>query len=266
MLKAYDFAAGSTPLLISMPHVGTELLPEIAAGLSDAARTLCDTDWHLPLLYGFARDVGASLLVARWSRFNIDLNRPADDTPLYATATTGLFPETLFDGTPLFRPGRAPDAPTRTRALAEIWQPYHQCLSDELARIKSRHGHAILFDAHSIKGFIPRLFEGQLPDFNIGTNDGLSCAPDLAARLAAACDAPGYTAILNGRFKGGYITRHYGQPTSDIHAVQLELAQRTYMREEAPFDYLPDLAARVRPVLARFVEAMTTWRPTRFTA
>lgn len=261
MLQAYDFIPGTSPLLISMPHVGTELMPEVAVGLSDPAKDLCDTDWHLPRLYDFARGLGASLLIARWSRFNIDLNRPADDKPLYATATTGLFPDVLFDGQALYAPGGTPDATARAGYLKDIWEPYHGRIASELARIKKDHGHAILFDAHSIKGFVPRLFEGQLPDFNIGTNDGKSCAASLNARLAAACDAPGFTHVVNGRFKGGYITRHYGRPEDGVHAVQLELAQRTYMREEPPFDYQPALAARVQPILARFVETMATWRP-----
>ncbi|WP_374651896.1 N-formylglutamate deformylase [Dongia sp.] len=261
MLQAYDIIAGPSPLLISMPHAGTELLPEVAAGLSDPAKGLCDTDWHLPILYDFARAMGASLLVARWSRFNIDLNRPSDDKPLYATTTTGLYPDELFDGQPLFAAGKVPDAAVRTRALTEIWGPYHRRIANELARIKSQHGYAVLFDAHSIKGFIPRLFDGQLPDFNIGTNDGKSCAPGLATALAAACDVPTYAHVVNGRFKGGHITRHYGDPEQGIHAVQLELAQRTYMREEPPFDYQPALAVRVQAVLTRFVETMMDWRP-----
>jgi formiminoglutamase len=261
MPKAYDFIAGSSPLLISMPHVGTELMPEVAAGLADPAKGLCDTDWHLPILYDFARKMGVSLLIARWSRFNIDLNRPSDDKPLYATATTGLYPDTLFDGQALFAPEKAPDAAARARYLNEIWHPYHQRIASELARIKAQHGHAILFDAHSIKGFVPRLFDGQLPDFNIGTNEGKSCAAGLTRRLAAACEDPDFTHVVNGRFKGGHITRHYGRPQDGIHAVQLELAQRTYMREEPPFDYQPGSAARVLPVLTRFVDALTTWRP-----
>ncbi|TDQ80560.1 formiminoglutamase [Dongia mobilis] len=261
MTIAYDFIPGASPLLISMPHVGTELMPEVAAGLSEPAKGLCDTDWHLPILYDFASELGAGLLIARWSRFNIDLNRPSDDKPLYATATTGLYPDVLFDGTPLYEPGREPSPAVRARYLAEIWQPYHDRLAAELAARKKAHGHAVLFDAHSIKGHVPRLFAGDLPDFNIGTNSGASCAEQLTARLAAACDSSGYTHVVNGRFKGGHITRQYGRPADGIHAVQLELAQRTYMREAPPFDYLPEVAARVRPVLKRFVEILAGWRP-----
>lgn len=258
---AYDFIAGTTPLLISMPHVGTKLLPEVAASLAEPAKSLCDTDWHLSTLYDFAREMGATFVIARWSRFNIDLNRPSDDKPLYATATTGLYPDVLFDGQPLFASGKVINAEVRARALTEIWEPYHNRLGAELERIKAEHGHAVLLDAHSIKGFVPRLFEGTLPDFNIGTNDGQSCLPSLTERLAKICDMPDYARVTNGRFKGGYITRHYGNPRAQVHAVQLELAQRTYMREEPPFDYQPSLAVRVQEILARFVEALTAWRP-----
>jgi formiminoglutamase len=257
----YHFFAGDTPLLISIPHVGTDLPPEVEAGLSDAARPLPDTDWHLTRLYDFAGAMGASVLGARYSRFTIDLNRPPDDKPLYATATTGLYPDILFDGTPAFKPGAAPSAEQRAFYLSEIWRPYHEKIGAELKRLKQRFGHALLFDAHSIRGEIPRLFEGALPDFNIGTNEGKSASAELSARLAAVCAAPGYRHVVNGRFKGGYITRNYGDPANGIHAVQLELAQRTYMREALPFDYIEAQAEKVRPVLQRFVETLIGWKP-----
>jgi formiminoglutamase len=257
----FHFFAGSTPLLISIPHVGTDLPPEVEAGLSDAARPLSDTDWHLTRLYDFAGTMGASVLGARYSRFTIDLNRPPDDKPLYTTATTGLYPDILFDGTPAFRPDAAPSAEQRAHYLSGIWRPYHEKIDDELKRLKQRFGYAILFDAHSIRGRIPRLFDGDLPDFNIGTNEGKSASPDLTAQLAAVCSAPGYSHVINGRFKGGYITRNYGDPARGIHAVQLELAQRTYMREALPFDFIEPQADKVRPVLKRFVETLIGWKP-----
>jgi formiminoglutamase len=257
----FHFFAGETPLLISIPHVGTDLPPEVESGLSDAARPLPDTDWHLTRLYDFAGAMGASVLGARYSRFTIDLNRPPDDKPLYATATTGLYPDILFDGTPAFKPGAEPGAEQRAFYLTEIWRPYHEKIGAELRRIKQRFGYAVLFDAHSIRGTIPRLFEGDLPDFNIGTNEGRSASADLTARLAGVCAAPGYRHVVNGRFKGGYITRQYGDPANGIHAVQLELAQRTYMREALPFDYIEAEAEKVRPILRRFVETLIRWKP-----
>ena len=259
----YHFFQGNSPLLISIPHVGTDLPPEVADGLSDAAQPLPDTDWHLTRLYDFAGALGASVLGARYSRFTIDLNRPPDDKPLYATATTGLYPDVLFDGTPAFRPGATPSVERRAWYLSEIWRPYHEKIGDELKRIRQRFGHAVLFDAHSIRGHIPPLFEGELPDFNIGTNEGKSADSGLAAKLAQVCDSPGYRHVVNGRFKGGYITRHYGDPANGIHAIQLELAQRTYMHEALPFDYIEGQAAKVRPILKRFVETLLQWSPRR---
>jgi N-formylglutamate deformylase len=257
----FHFFAGDTPLLISIPHVGTDLTPEVKAGLSDAARPLPDTDWHLTRLYDFAGKLGAGVIGARYSRFVIDLNRPPDDKPLYATATTGLYPDILFDGTPAFLPGKAPSPEAKAFALSEIWRPYHEKIGDELKRLKERFGYAVLFDAHSIRGHIPRLFEGELPDFNIGTNEGKSADAGLTERLAEICVAPGYSRVVNGRFKGGYITRNYGDPANGIHAVQLELAQRTYMQEALPFEYVEAQAMKVQPVLQRFVQALIDFQP-----
>lgn len=241
-----------------MPHVGTELPDCLHGRLSAAAAPLGDTDWHLPRLYDFVHELGASLLTARYSRFAVDLNRPPDDTPLYATATTGLHPDILFDGTAAFNPDQRLTKDECAGFLGEIWHPYHQRLREELDRIKAQHGHVVLFDAHSIASNIPRLFEGHLPDFNLGTADGKSCGEMLTQKLAAvlASGAPRYRLAVNGRFKGGYITRHYGDPAANVFAVQLELAQRTYMNERAPYEYLPEVATQVQPLLRRFVEAM----------
>jgi formiminoglutamase len=258
----YDFVQGTTPLLISMPHPGLLLPDEVADLLTPEARALSDTDWHIPQLYGFAAQMGVSLLMARYSRFAIDLNRPEDDTPLYATATTGLYPDIFFDGTSILRPGATRSEEIKHACKERIWRPYHGKLIAELNRIKGAFGHAVLLDAHSIRGEIPRLFDGLLPDFNIGTNDGKSCAKSLSDAVVRALDTPAYRHVLNGRFKGGHITRHYGQPDRAFHAVQLELAQRTYMTEAPPFDYRPDVAAKVQPVLQEMVQALIDWRPT----
>jgi len=256
----FDFTPGTAPLLVSMPHVGTLLPPCLEGRLSEAGAPLCDTDWHLPRLYDFVASLGASMLVARFTRFCVDLNRPPDDAPLYATATTGLHPDVLFDGTPAFLEGRKLTRDECQAFLAEAWIPYHARIASELERLRREHGHALLFDAHSIAGEIPRLFEGRLPDFNIGTADGKSADPSLTERLADVVrGAKRYTLAVNGRFKGGYITRHYGDPARNIHAVQLELAQRTYMRESTPYDYIEERAEEVRPVLRRFVETMIEW-------
>lgn len=260
IIDPYHFTAGSAPLLISIPHAGTQLTPEVDNGLSDAARPLGDTDWHIPRLYDFAHALGASMLVGNYSRFVIDLNRPADDTPLYTTATTGLYPETLFDGRDSFTPGMTPTAAHRRHYLAQIWHPYHQRIQSELARIKHQFGYALLFDAHSIASVIPRLFDGRLPDLNLGTNGGASCAAALSDRLVDCCQKQSpFSHVLNGRFKGGYITRAYGQPDANIHAVQLELAQVNYMNEMAPYAYAEEKAPQLQALLRSLLENMLDW-------
>jgi formiminoglutamase len=256
----FDFHAGSLPLLISIPHAGTRLTPAVEAGLTEDARPLPDTDWHIPQLYDFARTMGASVLVGNYSRFVIDLNRPADDKPLYTTATTGLYPDVLFDGRQSFLPGKAPSDQERAGYLQQIWQPYHQQLQDELARLKAKHGYALLFDAHSIASVIPRLFDGKLPDLNLGTNGGESCAPALSDRLVACCEQQQqFTHVLNGRFKGGYITRAYGQPHQQQHAIQLELAQVNYMSEQYPFAFDPQRAASLQRLLKQMIDSLLSW-------
>ena len=265
MDKVVSFHQGRLPLLVSMPHAGLKLTPAVRDGLVPAACSLPDTDWHIPRLYDFVREMGASVVAAEYSRFVIDLNRPEDDQPLYAGATTGLFPATLFDGEPLFQEGKVPSAAERAGYLEAIWRPYHDALRNELARLKAEFGYALLWDAHSIRSHVPHLFDGKLPDFNLGTFNGASCAAELAERLKTVCAKAGnYSHVLNGRFKGGHITRHYGDPANDIHAVQLELAQSTYMEEVEPFTYRPDLAEPTQVVLQGLLEEVLGWAQRRY--
>ena len=255
----FHFRQGTRPLLISMPHVGTHVPTALAARLTDEAQRVPDTDWHLERLYDFADALGASVLVATHSRFVIDLNRPPDGASLYpGQSVTGLCPVDLFDDQPLYRdPADVPSEAEIAERREAIWAPYHAQLAQELARMKAQHGVAALWDAHSIRSVVPRFFEGRLPDLNLGTADGASCAPELAAQLLAiGQSAPAYTAVLNGRFKGGHITRQYGNPAQGIHAVQLEMTQCSYMQESWPFDYLPEVAAGVQPPVRKMLEAV----------
>jgi N-formylglutamate deformylase len=254
---AFHFRAGTRPLLISMPHVGTHVPPALAACLTDEGRRVPDTDWHLERLYDFADELGASVLVATHSRYVIDLNRPPDGASLYpGQNVTGLCPVDLFDEEPLYRDPK--DLPTEAEIAARrevLWRPYHAQITQELARLKAQHGAAALWDAHSIRSVVPRFFEGRLADLNLGTADGASCDTGLAMRLLAiGQQAPGYTAVLNGRFKGGHITRFYGQPAQGVHAIQLEMTQSCYMQEAWPFDYLPQTAAGVQPTVRRMLQ------------
>ena len=258
--ETFEFRPGSCPVLVSIPHAGTELPPSFVARLNAAARDLPDTDWHLPRLYGFLDTRPVGLIRARMSRYVVDLNRAPDDTPLYAGATTGLCPDVRFDGTPLYRPGAAPDAAEIAQRVETYWRPYHARIRAELTRLRDIHGFAVLFDAHSIKSTIPRLFPGRLPDFNLGTARGASADPALSGAVEAALNAAlGYSLAVNGRFVGGHITRSFGKPAEGWHAVQLEMAQTIYMDEDPPFAYAEDRAAKLQPHLARLVDAMIAW-------
>ena len=252
------FHQGTQPLLLSIPHMGTYVPPAIAERLTDEARGVPDTDWHLDRLYDFARDLGASVLQATHSRYVIDLNRPPDNSSLYpGQATTGLCPAETFDGTPVYRDGQGVADAEVAQRLDAWWRPYHERLRSELDRIHAQHGVAALWDAHSIRSVLPRFFEGKLPDLNLGTAKGASCAPELAQRVHDIARAtPGHTAVLNGRYTGGYITRHYGEPGRGIHAVQLEMTQCSYMEEVWPFAYRPDRAQAVQPQLRLMLEAV----------
>ena len=261
MTSIFNFDQGQTPLLVSMPHVGTKLPEEIEARMTDTARRVPDTDWHLDRLYDFLDGLGASVLRPIHSRYVIDLNRSPDGANLYpGQATSALCPVDTFDGEPLYADGTAPSDDDVARRLETYWRPYHEMIAAELERLKDRHGIALLWEAHSIRSQVPRLFEGRLPDLNLGTASGASCAPGLAEKLAAITDgAAGYSAVLNGRFTGGYITRHFGRPGEGVHAVQLELTQSSYMEESHPFAFDEGLARMLRPTLRRLIEAMLEW-------
>ena len=247
---------GHLPLLISMPHAGTFIPDEIAASMTDVARYVDDCDWHLERLYAFAARSGASLIVPTHARYVVDLNRPPDGANLYpGRDTTGLLPVDTFEITPLYHPGGQPTDEEIARRRTRYWQPYHDALAQELAALKAAHGKVLLWEAHSIRSHVPRFFEGRLPDFNFGTADGASAAPGMAEALTECVTRHGgYTSVANGRFKGGYITRHYGKPDAGVHAVQLELSQITYMRETRPYAYEEALASRIEPLLEALVE------------
>jgi N-formylglutamate deformylase len=257
----FAFRPGSMPLLVSMPHAGTDVPDELAARLTPQARLLADTDWHLPRLYECALELGASTLAARWSRYVIDLNRPPEDSNLYpGLDTTGLCPVDTFAKEPLYAAGDVPGPAEIETRLARYWRPYHEQLRGELERLLAVHGRVVLWEAHSIASVVPRFFEGRLPDLNFGTAQGASCDPGLEqAVLAVAREQRRFSVAHNGRFKGGYITRHYGQPGKGVHAIQLEMCQCLYMNEAAPFDYRPERAAEVQPLLRQLLGAAARW-------
>lgn len=248
---------GTAPLLVSLPHDGSAIPDELAARMAPESRRAPDTDWHVARLYEFARELGASVLVPRYSRYVVDLNRPPDDTSLYpGQNTTGLCPAVRFDGAPVYLDGQAPSPDEVAARVERYWRPYHGALQDELARLRTAHGRVTLWEGHSIRGSdLPFLFPGRLPDLNLGTAAGASCAPGLQQRLEAVLAAQTrYDWVANGRFKGGYITRHYGDPAGGIDAVQLEISQRIYM-DEASFAYDDALAGQAQRVLRTLLQA-----------
>lgn len=255
---------GNAPLIVSLPHTGTEIPAEIEARLVSPWLARKDADWWVDKLYDFAGDLGATVIRTAISRTVIDVNRDPSGASLYpGQTTTELCPTTTFDGEPLYRDGQAPDETEIARRRTAFFDPYHAALTAEIARLRQSHQRVVLYEAHSIRSLVPRLFDGPLPQFNLGTNSGDSCDDALTASVEAACDASDLSRVTNGRFKGGWTTRHYGQPAQGVHALQMELACRGYMDDPVeaptpdawPAPYRPDQAAPMRAVLGEVLSA-----------
>jgi len=253
---------GTGPLVLGLPHTGTLIPDDCLERLNDTGRAMADTDWHIDKLYAGLVG-GVSTVRTKVHRYVIDANRDPSGESLYpGQNTTDLCPLTDFDGRPIYRTGQEPDAAEVDRRRATYHAPYHAALAGALERARAAHGFAILYDCHSIRSNIPFLFDGTLPDFNIGTNMGTTCDPGIAAQVAANCEvAEGYTTVQNGRFKGGWTTRHYGRPETGVHAIQMELAQSTYMTEAPPWTYLEARAEQTRAHLKTILETLSDWRP-----
>ena len=252
MSKVFSFHEGTSPLLVSVPHDGWQIPTDIVQYMSGAGRAIPDTDWHVAELYEFVKESGASMLSADFSRYVVDLNRPADDANLYdGQVATGLCPLQTFGGADIYLDPIDIDKEAR---VATYWRPYHEQLQQTLQALREQHGYALLWDAHSIPSSVPLLFDGELPVLNIGTFDGRSCAAPLAEAVLAVAEASPYETVINARFKGGHITRHYGDPENGIHALQLELAQRAYMHERT-LQYDRELAAELRATLKVMLDA-----------
>lgn len=257
-----EITRGDSPIVLGLPHTGTDLPDTVRRDLNPFGRELADTDWHIHHLYEGLLP-GATTVRATFHRYVIDANRDPSGASLYpGQNTTGLVPLTDFDGQDIWTtPPSEAEIETRRQAFHA---PYHAALEAELARVRDLHGVAILYDCHSIRSLIPFLFDGPLPDFNIGTNLGTTCAPEIEAAVADICAAaPGYTSVTNGRFKGGWTTRHYGRPAERIHAIQMELAQSTYLSAEAPpWPCDPEKSARLRRHLTDILTTLAAMAPT----
>lgn len=254
--QIFRLRRGNRPLIVSMPHVGTYVPPPIAERLTPAAHRLEDTDWHVDRLYDFLEPLDVTILVATHSRYVVDLNRSALGGKLYpGKVETPLCPTETFAGAPLYRDGEEPGASEIETRRTTYWQPYHDALAAEIMRLRARHQRIVLFDAHSIRSEVPRLFEGRLPDLNFGTADGVAASRTLVGWMSAAAAGADFTLVVNGRFKGGYITRHYGRPMDGIEAVQLELGWRAYLDQARPEIYDPARAAALVEILRRVIAA-----------
>lgn len=256
-MQPVSVSSGTSPLVLAQPHSGTWLPDDVREALNEEGQQLFDTDWRIPELYeGLVSD--ATIVRANFSRYAIDANRPPDGASLYpGQNTTGLVPLTTFDDRPIWISQPNPEEIERRRLA--LHQPYHDALGAELERVRERHGFAVLYDCHSIRSNIPFLFEGTLPDLNIGTNSGRSCASAIERSVADACSASAFTSVLNGRFKGGWTTRHYGRPERGVHAIQMEIAQSAYLESEVPpFALCPDKSAELRATLSRVFAAIQT--------
>ncbi len=261
MTAIFDLRRGGSPLVLSIPHCGRELTPGLADRLTPAGQSLVDTDWWLERLYDFGAALDATVISAKLSRYVIDLNRDPAGASLYpGQATTDLIPATTFDGEPLYRAGNelAPSEIEERKRL--YFKPYHEALAAEIARVKAQHGLVLLYDCHSIRSVVPRLFVGELPVLNLGTNSGASCDPALQAEIVRTLEeTSAFSHAVNGRFRGGWITRQYGRPAENVHAVQMELACRAYMEETLPFAYDEAKAPVIRMVLLAILMRMLRW-------
>lgn len=244
-----DVVNGQCPIILAMPHSGTWMPPEMFEQLNETGKQLADTDWHIPELYeGLLPE--ASIIKANFHRYVIDANRDPEGVSLYpGQNTTTLCPTTDFDGTPIWQEGCEPDAAEIQQRKIAYHALYHRMLAEVIENTKAHYGYAILYDCHSIRSEAPFLFEGVLPVLNIGTHDSQSCAPEIEKIALEHCAASNYSHVLNGRFKGGWTTRHYGQPSQHVHAIQMEISQSAYMDESYPWNYRPEKAEMLRRTL-----------------
>ena len=260
-MNPVDVVSGNSPIILGMPHTGTYVPGGVFSKLNANGQTLADTDWHIDKLYEGLLGV-ATIVRANFHRYVIDANRDPSGKSLYpGQNTTSICPLTDFDGEAIYIAGQEPDESDIALRIAEFHVPYHAALAAEIKRVREKFGVAILYDCHSIRSHIPFLFDGRLPDFNIGTNEGQTCAPEIEQITHDICqEADGFTIILNGRFKGGWTTRHYGLPRNGVHAIQMELAQCRYLEsEQLPFNYSSEKSTSLRLYLKQILDQLSSW-------
>jgi N-formylglutamate amidohydrolase len=263
-MEPWTLEPGNAPLIVNVPHAGVFIPQDIAVTLTPQALRVPDTDWHVDRLYRDLASVrGITMMCATHSRIVVDLNRDPSGAALYPGASnTEICPTTTFHDEAHYLEGLSPDATAIAKRVGVYWQPYHTTLAEQIDRVLAAHGYCLLLDAHSIASVVPRFFAGCLSDLNLGTADGQSAAAEVAQEAFSVLEnARGFTAVHNGRFKGGYITRHYGQPERGVHALQLEISQACYLDESNPVEFPADRAQALQSVLARLLDALIGWHP-----
>ena len=264
-MDLFNFQKGKVPILISMPHCGTSIPNEISDLLTKEARSTPDTDWHIPLLYNFLETLDVSIISSNISRYVVDLNRPPDGGALYpGQNTTNLCPLNQFNGLHLYKNKKKLSLKEITNRKDCYWAPYHNQIVKEISRLKSLFGFVILYDAHSIASEVPNLFSGKLPDLNFGTAKGESCDLRIEKAIENTLIKSPYSFAVNGRFVGGYITRHYGNPQNNIHSVQMEISQINYMSEDKTFSFDQNRAQKLRSTLQKIINILLLWNPRQF--
>ena len=258
-LNVVSVCQGNSPIILGQPHGGTFVPDDIFKRLNARGQGLDDTDWHINRLYDGLLE-HSTVVQSHIHRYVIDPNRDPGGVSLYpGKNTTTLVPTTNFDGEDIWREGQEPTSEEIQVRKEAFHRPYHDALGAEIDRVVAKHGVAILFDCHSIRSEIPFLFQGQLPAFSIGTNNGETCDPTIESAVTTICaNAARFNHVVNGRFKGGWTTRHYGQPKKGVHAIQMELAQRTYMTETTPWMFDQSSADRLREHLGEILHSLET--------
>jgi N-formylglutamate deformylase len=255
----FKLKRGNSKVLVSMPHVGTQLPRSLIPRMTKEAMNLPDTDWYLEELYDFLDELDVTVIAANYSRYVVDLNRSANDISLYpGSDVTGLCPTDTFYRDLIYENETSLETTEINDRLNKFWYPYHNALASEISRIKAVHGDVIVWDAHSIRSEVPRFFDGELPQLNLGTADGTTCQPVLMEKIVDIIKSNGdYSWVMNGRFKGGFITRHYAQPSMGVSTMQLELAMRSYMDESSSSPIFDNDKARgLRVILKAMMQSL----------
>ncbi len=247
------------PILLSVPHCGTAFPEELASDYKpEFVRAPEDTDWFVDTLYDFAAELGIGLIAANYSRWVIDLNRNPQSKPLYADGRiiTALCPVTTFTGQSIYKDERKEVETGEVQRRRNVYfDPYHQKIKGLLDVLKKKYGKVLLWDCHSIRQQVLTIQKDKFPDLILGDADGTSASPGLIETVLGGLDHSDYSVSHNHPFKGGYITRHFGRPSENQHALQLEMTKMNYM-DDSEMSYDKSRAEKIRALLKSIFEKL----------